>query len=193
MAALRSIFALELCMPLYPGSPLRAQLRDTIASAPAGSSYQQKWAMYRRLTDILWPQLGTAVRGCWDFFDDDDRARSDFEMWTRGMTTREGARRGPVPDYTPYRGQGLFATCTMAFQLMQGSPTERSMARHCEIPQGALWRRDTFAHVLGAVPSINFASVIADVSYVLPGTEDSWGLTLEDLAQDKFEYLRTIE
>jgi hypothetical protein len=96
------------------------------------------------------------------------------------------------------------AGCAACFVVVRGDDDEVQRSRGGDFvrstrsamsvdTQEALWRRDTFAHVLGGVPSINFASVIADVSYVLPGTEDSWGLTLEDLAHDKFEYLRTIE
>lgn len=188
----RSIFAYEICIPLQPGSPLRSQLRETIALAPPGVSYQGKWAMYRNLCDLLAPWVSIAVRGCWDFFDDDARAQKDFAMWTRGMTTREGARREPVPGYDPYRGEPLFLTCTMAFLLVQGSHTERQLKARCEVPEHALWRRDTFARLLECIPGINFSGVIADVAYVLPGTDDSWGLTAEDLTHQKFEYLRAI-
>ena len=39
---------------------------------------------------------------------------------------------------------------------------------------------------------VNFAFVKSDVFYLIPGDE-SWGLTMQDLQEEKFEYLRNIE
>jgi hypothetical protein len=39
---------------------------------------------------------------------------------------------------------------------------------------------------------INFASVKSDIMYLLP-RDDDWGLTVDDLAQEKFHYLRVLQ
>ena len=163
--------------------------------------------MYQRLGTLLWPEVPRFDRGCWDFFDDNDRARRDFEMWTAGMTTREGARSEPLahnafqatgtqegtpyPE-SPFLPEPRFMTVTMAFQLVQGSATEQRLRQVCTVRDDALWDRSTFATLLQNIGSINFASVIGDVAYVIPGTDDDYGLTAEDLRAEKFAYLRKI-
>src|SRR5690349_21271366 len=106
-----SIFALEVCVRLGPGSTLPADLRRLVVAQPAASSYQDKWSLYRTATDLLLANFDAIDRGCWDFFDDHARAERDYKMWCDGMLTEEGARKlpsrqGPVD---PYRagGQGF--------------------------------------------------------------------------------------
>jgi hypothetical protein len=188
----RSILAWEVCFSLQPESKLREQLRALVVESSAGMSLHGKWKMYRQLTDVLTPNMEVAVRGCWDFFDDDTRAVNDFDMWSKGMITREGVRAGPQTT-DAYRGEERFLTFTMAFLLMQGTPAERSLKERCAVPSNQLWQRRTFEKILLGVPALNFASVIADVSYVLPGREDTWALTRADLTDPKFAYLRKIE
>lgn len=188
----RSIFALELCVRLVPGSPLRGRLHELVARHPEHSTYDAKWALYQALAKELRGNLEHAERGCWDFFDDDARAEKDFAMWCNGMLTEEGARREPsgVPD--PYRGEPRFLTLTMALLLVQGSPSERAVRNLCHIPDGELWKRGTFARILDGLHVVNFASVIADVVYLIPGRDD-FGLTHADLAEEKFAYLRGLD
>ena len=82
-------------------------------------------------------------------------------------------------------------TVTMAFLIVQNSPTDLAMSTLCHIPESDLWKRATFARILNGMGALSFASVKSDVIYVIPG-DDGWGLTLEDLAESKFEYLRSI-
>ena len=38
---------------------------------------------------------------------------------------------------------------------------------------------------------VNFASGLSDVMYLLP-RDDDWGLTVDDLREEKFAYLRPV-
>ncbi len=49
--------------------------------------------------------------------------------------------------------------------------------------------RTGVAFVNGGV--VNFASVRSDIMYLIP-RDDDWGLTVADLSQPKFEYLRAL-
>jgi hypothetical protein len=187
----RSILAWEMCFPLEPGSTARATLREKVVQAPASMSMQAKWELYQELVFVAGPLIETASRGCWDFFDDDARAARDFDMWTQGMITREGVRSGPLPS-DPYRGERRFMTFTMAFLLVTGSATEQRVKAACAIPEADLWKRSSFAQVLSAIAQVNFAAVLGDVAYVLPGKDDEWALTAEDLQHPKFHYLREL-
>jgi hypothetical protein len=186
-----SIFAIELCAKLVPQSPLRAGLCDLVRNAPVGLSLHAKWQQYQRASQLVLESLHLVEKGCWDFFDDDARAKRDYRMWTDGMLTSEGARDAPSGLVDPYRGEPRYLTFTMAMLLVQQSPTERMMAQTCNIPEPYLWKRETFARILRGMNSISFASVKSDVMYLIP-RDDEWALTAQDLTAQKFAYLRQV-
>lgn len=188
---LTSIFALELCLKLIPGSPLRPALQQLILTHPERAGHGHRSLLYRHVTDALLTNLTLADRGCWDYFDDHERATNDFAMWTNGMLTEEGARKAPSGTPDPYRPEPRYMTFTMAMLFVQGSPTDLAVRRLCDIPQQALWNRSSFGRILQGLRAVSFASVVTDVLYLIPG-DDAWGLTLQDLAEPKFEYLRQI-
>jgi hypothetical protein len=68
-------------------------LRSAIVEQPQAMGFHHKWQLYQRASDALLAHLGLIELGCWDYFDDHDRAERDFQMWLRGMTTREGRDR----------------------------------------------------------------------------------------------------
>ena len=91
----------------------------------------------------------------------------------------------------PYRPEPRYMTFTMAMLLAQNSPADMAMRQLCNIPQPMLWNRSSFARILQGMRIVSFASVKSDVLYLIPG-DDAWGLTLQDLSEPKFEYLRPI-
>jgi hypothetical protein len=184
-----SIFAIELAMPL--DIALHSSLRNLVVDHPERAGYQDKWDLYRSAATQMIAHLAHAERGCWDYFDDNARALRDYDMWVRGMTTEEGARTEPSAAPDPYRGASTHMTLTMAFLIVANSPTDASIAALCNVPDADLWKRETFARILSGMGAISFASVKSDVIYVIPG-DDTWGLTLDDLAAAKFDYLRVI-
>lgn len=186
-----SIFALEICAPFEPVRGMHRDLREIVKRQATVNGFQQKWQVYRDAAAALHANVAHFVKGCWDFYDDDARALRDFEMWTNGMLTEEGARKSPAGPADPYRGENRYLTFTIALLLIQGTPTERTLAQRCTIPQEHLWRRDVFSHLLEGISYVNFASVKGDVMYLLPRDEE-WSLTDQDLGTKKFEYLRAL-
>ena len=184
-----SIFAFEVCAKLEPGGRLHSELRKLVTEAEPNPSLQQKWRFYKRAIDELQVALPLFERGCWDYFDDNTRALADYDQWVAGMVTEEGARAEPSGD-DPYRGSARYVTWTMAFLIVNDSPTDLAVRRLCDVPQDRLWHRDTFRRILWGL-SVNFASIKSDVSYLIP-RDVGWGLTLEDLAEPKFQYLRPL-
>lgn len=183
-----NILAIELCLRLEPGNTLREELKDLLVSHPTISAPGLKWELLQRVSDLLAKNEHLFEKGCWDFFDDDGRALRDYEMWTKGMTTEEGARK--QPSGRP-GAETRYMTFTIALLLAAGTPCARDVARLCNIPKPRLWEKDTFLKILGGLSRVNFAAVKSDVLYLIPGDE-SWGLTAEDLEHPKFEYLREI-
>ena len=185
----RSILALELC--LHFEASAHAQLQAIVRACGDRMSLQDKWMAYDQTARCLMANRHLWSRGCWDFFDDDTRARSDFNMWVHGMTSREGARTQPSGAADPYRGGARFMTITMAALLVTGSVSERRLAHVCEIAQPYLWHAATFERILQGLRHLSFASVEGSTIYVIPRDAD-YSLTQEDLGHPKFEYLRPI-
>ncbi|MBM4359187.1 MAG: hypothetical protein FJ096_13865 [Deltaproteobacteria bacterium] len=186
---MRTIFALELCLAL--DLELLRRLREVVVTPSESISYGEKWQRYSAAAGLLVAGQNLWYRGCWDYWDDDSKARTDFAMWVNGMLTREGSRRAPSGSPDPYRGDARFMTFTMATVMVSGSDCDFQMKRVCTIPQDRLWSRETFAQILRGVNFINFAAVVEDTMYLIPGASD-WGLTQEDLSHAKFEYLRQV-
>ncbi len=187
---LHSIFAMELCLKMDPG--LHSALAGILRNAGAFMNAQHKWAFYRDLRGALLQGLHLAEAGCWDFFDESGKAKTDYDMWCNGMITMEGARSVPAGGTDAYRGDPRFMTFTVAWYLQYGSASERGLSQSCNVPKPNLWRRDTFRHILNAMGHVSFASVHSDVAYLIP-REPDWSLTGGDLQLPKFHYLRRIE
>jgi hypothetical protein len=185
----RSILALEMCLHFDPN--VLAYLQGLVRSCGEKMSLQDKWAAYDQAARCLMGSRHLWARGCWDFFDDDTRARSDFNMWVHGMTSLEGARTQPSGTGDPYRGGARFMTFTMAVLLVTGSASERSLAHVCDIAEPYLWHAATFERILQGLRYLNFASVEGSTIYLIPRDPD-YALTQEDLGHPKFEYLRPI-
>lgn len=196
MAIQHAIFAMELCLPIVPGASTLGQFAHLVRSQPYQTSAEDKWRFYETLRHMLVAELPRARSGCWDFFDDDTRARNDFDMWSNGMITREGARTSPSgrPQGDPFRdaAQPRFMTVTLAWLLVQGMPSTQSLAATCTIQENMLWHRQSFERILSRLGRVQFSAVKGDVAYVIPG-DDEWGLTDEDLKHEKFHYLRPIQ
>jgi hypothetical protein len=186
-----NIFALELCLRLEPAGTLRGALHELIRDHPSASSPGQKWALLRSVTSLLLEHRHLFEKGCWDFFEDDGRARRDYEMWSNGLITEEGARAesSGIPGES---GDGIrYMTFTISLLLAGDSACARELSRVCDIPEAKLWERETFVRILHGLSRVSFSAVRSDVFYLIPGAE-TWGLTAEDLTQEKFDYLRPI-
>src|SRR5450432_4183043 len=120
-----SIFAMELCYRYDPA--LHSILKDHAASQPEALGHHEKWVAYRNCQSDLLANLDRVDRGCWDYFNDDERARKDFAMWLGGMTTDETARTTPSGAYDPYREEPRYMTFTMAFLILQDTPTDKAL------------------------------------------------------------------
>src|SRR5262245_53792955 len=111
-----------------------------------------KWQTLRRVSELLLEGEPLFEKGCWDFFDDDGRALRDYEMWTKGMTTEEGARKEPSGELG---GEPRYMTFTLALLIAAGTPCAREMAKICDIPESQLWRRSSFTRILRGLPRVS--------------------------------------
>lgn len=183
-----SIFAMELCLRLDPGGQLQQQLRAALPVQSMWLGVGAKWQHYRQVAQLLHANIHLAESGCWDYFDDPERALKDFEMWKNGMLTAEGAR----DDQRAFSAnEPRYITFTMAFLLIKDSPSDLTLRESCDVPAASLWNRAVFARLLRDFGQVSFASVFADVAYLIP-RDPPWALTAEDLTDPKFHYLRRL-
>jgi hypothetical protein len=185
-----SFFALELCMRLESRGHLRETLYQLVSSHPAVSPTAEKSRLLHRLSELLAENEELWERGCWEFFDDDGRARRDYESWVRGMTNEETARSSES-GYPEKYGEARYMTFTVSMLLVQGTPAERALARVCDTREDQLWRKETFRRIVHGLRDVDYSAVKSDTLYLIPG-DITWGLTLQDLGQSKFDYLRKI-
>lgn len=190
-----SVFALELAFPYDPSQPSsRQQLRDLIRQHPETATRRDRSLFYRAIGDLLLAELPAAGRGCWDYYDD-NLAIDKYDEWCGGLIKEEGVRQQPsiTGQQGAYRAasQIRYATFTVAFLMSRGSNVDRMFHNRCQMNEANLWRRDTFAHLIHAVRTMQFAFVQSDVVYMIPN-DDTFGLTADDLRADKFKYLREI-
>lgn len=184
-----SILAIEIAARTWYGDPFRRVLHELITTHPVASTPVQKRMLYHQAVQHVMANWNAVELGCWDFFDNHEKAVADYDMWCRGMLTAEGART--APSYDPSQQTPRYLTFTMAFLMVNGTPSERAMAERCNVQEESLWRRDVFSYIVQAVPSIDFEHVQSDVIYLIPA-QDEYALTPEDLGLPKFHYLRRL-
>ena len=187
---LHSYLAFEICAKFEPNGRLHTNLHGLLRNHPANATLQQKWQFYAAAAHEIATSFALVDRGCWDYYDDNERALADYDQWVNGMVTEEGARNQPSGG-DPYRGEPRYLTFTMAFLIVRDSPCDLAIRQLCEIPDDMLWHRTSFLRILGGMRMLNFASIKSDCAYLIP-RDNGWGLTQQDLAQSKFDYLRPI-
>lgn len=185
-----SVFTLEVCARLDLG-PLLGQLRPLLQRAPERASRDEAWQRHAAAAAVVLGSLHRVERGCWEYFDDDRVARSMFDDWCRPLLEHDVPRREPsTANYRVAAGPRYLAL-TFVYLLAAGSPSDLELRRTCNVPQTDLWQRLTFQRLLQAVQALSFASVKADAMYMVP-RDSEWGLTADDMATEKFQYLRVL-
>jgi hypothetical protein len=185
-----SVFTLEVCARIDLGS-LFDQLAPLLRNAPERLSRQAAWQRHGRAATIVLGALDKVERGCWEYFDDERTAMSMFEDWCRPLVERDLPRREPSGAITYRDTAPRYLALTFVYLLAYGSPSDLQLRRTCSVRNADLWGRPTFRRLLEAVRALSFASVKADAMYMVPRDHD-WALTAEDLAAERFRYLRVL-
>ena len=87
-----SIFSIEVAARLDPAPDLLHMLRARSRISPRRSGYQRNGCYKARAT--LLAHLGTLERGCWDYFDTDDKAEGLQDVARRH--DHRGGRAAPA-------------------------------------------------------------------------------------------------
>ncbi|HEY3819484.1 MAG TPA: hypothetical protein VGL81_20080 [Polyangiaceae bacterium] len=186
-----SVFTIEVCARFDTGPQLLDALRPLVQSAPEHVSRDEAWQRHAAAANMLLQHIDVVERGCWEYFDDEARAKWMFDDWTRPVLERKIPRQQPS-GAPGYRDAGArYLTFTMVYLLARDAPSDLELRRVCQIPEDQLWRKQTFRRLLQAVRTLSFGSVKADSMYLIPRDRD-WGFTHEDLASETYNYLRPL-
>lgn len=182
MAVGRSFFSVELCFSFSAAAPVHRQVQRILSRTLDDVPVREKWANHRAIADILLAHVNTAVRGCWEYMDDD----GDDRMWNDWLLPMKDRTRQPMGQY-----DGGYFTVTLMMQCKRGSPTDRTAQTAFRAAGSDLWTRDTFATMLQAIPGISFAGVVKDALYLMP-RDNNVGFTDDELRLPRMTYLRVL-
>jgi hypothetical protein len=186
-----SVFTLEVCARLDVAPQLLDVLRPIVAGAPERLSRDEAWGRHAAAAKILLGYGEMIERGCWEYFDEESTAMAMFDDWCRPVVDAVLPRTSPSGG--GYRDAGpRYLLFTVVYLLARDSPSDVQVRQACNIPEPQLWTKETFRRLLRAVQALSFASVKADAMYLAPRDRD-WGLTSEDLADETYAYLRTLQ
>jgi hypothetical protein len=182
-----SLFALQVFLPLPAADSLRHDLVETVRRMPDQSGFAAKNDAYAHITRLLHAHVGGFTFGVWDYFEDNDVAKREWQQWCEG--TEADAREAPAPD--PYRAGAAQMFVTLLLLMAHGKAADRMMCEACRMPEGTEWTRQTFGRLLAVLPQLNFATVSSDAIYVRPGVMGG-GVTAAELGEEHYQYLRKL-
>lgn len=182
-----SLFALQVFLPLPAADSLRADLVQAVRQMPDHSSFSAKNDAYAHIVRLLHAHVGGFQLGVWDYFEDNNVAKAEWDQWCEG--TEADAREAPAPD--PYRTGSLQMFVTILLLMAHGKAADRAMCAACAMPEGTEWTRQTFGRLLAVLPTLNFATVSSDAIYVRPGVMGG-GVSAAELGEEHYQYLRKL-
>ncbi len=186
-----SVFTIEVCARFDVGPQLLDALRPLVQTAPENVTRDEAWRRHAEAANLLLQHVDVIERGCWEYFDDEARAKWMFDDWTRPVLERQIPRQEASGE-PGYRDSGpRYLTFTMVYLLARDSPSDLALRPLCQIPDADLWQKATFRRLLQAVRTLSFGSVRADAMYLIPRDAD-WGFTQQDLASSTYDYLRPL-
>jgi hypothetical protein len=188
-----SVFTIEVCARVDASPRLQDELLPIVQNAPEQLSRDEAWERHANAAESILRYFDSVERGCWEYFDDETLAKAMFDEWCRPVLEQDVPRQGPSGGAS-YRDEAgpRYMTFTLVYLLAYGSPSDLEVRATCDIPERALWKRDSFRRLLGAVRMLSFASVKGDSMYLIP-RDRSWALTELDLEGPNFQYLRKLE
>lgn len=181
-----SLFALQIFLPLPDADTARFGLVDLVRTAPDRIDFQAKNDLYSRVARTLLPHTGNFVMGVWDYIEEDERAKSEFEQWCEG--TENDAEEAAPTD--AYRSGKLHMFVTMLFLMAHEKAADRMICEACRMPEGTEWQKKTFGQLVSVLPHLNFATISSDAIYVRPAA--SGGVTAQELQAEHYGYLRKL-
>ena len=189
------LFALQVLLQLQTTGQLRGQLHQIIKAGPPAANHQDTWNFWRMVSGALTGWWNQFEYGVWDYFEDPAKSQREFDGWCKGTVAdaqeaMDENKGQPMHPYRPATGD-RFMFVTMLFMLHPGSRSDRMVCDLCRIPEQTMWTKATFSRLINAMPHLHFPSVRSHAIYVRPGIDEA-GVSREELAEEKYKYLRKL-
>ena len=123
-----SVFTIEVCARFDVGPQLLDALRPLVQTAPENVTRDEAWRRHVEAANLLLQHVDVIERGCWEYFDDEARAKWMFDDWTRPVLERDIPRQEASGE-PGYRDSGpRYLTFTMVYLLARDSPSDLGAA-----------------------------------------------------------------
>lgn len=186
----KSLFALQVFLPLEPDARLRHRLHQRVRQAPGAATSAETQRLYSALVGELTPASDRFLRGTWDYTNLGSQAQLEYDAWCKGTPNDAQERLADAQAGVARAGRRTFFV-TLLVLMRRGGRADLFMEERTTMRPERLWRRDTFVRLLDAVAHLDFASVIGDSVFVCPGA-DELGLTDDELASELYAHLHDI-
>lgn len=189
-----TFFGIQVAVKAFFKDDFRSRLHATVARAAAEQRLNEKRTFWKQVTAVLNEAMPVFERGYWDLVRE-DRAEEEFETWCseiEGSIATETEELGSAPDeVNRLSAERSYVLCTMAFLIERGSNSDLTLGEVCDLPESAYFTRATFARLIAAIPTLNFANVQSDAVYIVPGNETD-GLSSDNLEGEGYAYLKPL-
>lgn len=189
-----SFFGVQVVVKAFFNDRLRQQLHEIIAGSQDEQTLFEKRAFWKRLCAVLNDAMPVFEMGYWDLIRG-GRAQEEFETWCseiEGALATEKEELGAAADeFNRLSANKDYIIVTAAVLIDEGSNSDLTVGERCDLPESDYWTRQTFSRLIGTFPLLNFANVLADAVYLIPGSEQD-GLSSDDLHGEGYEYLKPL-
>lgn len=182
---------LQIAIKCFGEDTLRAHFARVLEDARLGDeNVQEKRSFLKRLVALLDESELFWSYGYWDYLDDAEAARQEFNSWVDeiegSLATEREELGGDVDNLRRTSHRKDYVVVTLLFLL--DTPYEPAAAIANE---DDFFLKETFVTLVRGLVSIDPNTIQADGAYIVPGSADD-GLSEDDLYSPGWEYLRML-
>lgn len=176
-----TFFGIQVALKLTNPHPLRKELSEAVLEHTKASSIMDQRLLWSKIGRKL-ANVGDAIEyGCWDLVT--KNAQEEYEDWASSL---EAMAAWPEEDFGV---DGDHLLVTVIALVIKGSNADQTLGTLCDIPKSKWHTLAAYRKLLGAMPQLNFFSVIGNGLYVAPRPDLS-GFSKDILSGEGFEYLK---
>lgn len=187
-----TFFGLQIAVQAPLGSHLRAELGRLVSRSGERETFRSKRSFWTQVSDLVRRSERDYAFGHWDLIRGED-GLTEFKSWTSEIEARVTTCSDPAAPIDTHHAwlESRHILLTSVFLVERYSNSDNTLGERCDIAESEYFTRATFVHLLGSLPRLNFASVLSDAIYVVPGTH-AVGLSTLELKGEGYEYLRPL-
>ena len=176
-----TFFGIQVALKLSNSDPLRKELSEAVLEHSKASSIMDQRLLWSKIGRKLANASDAIEYGCWDLVT--KKAPEEYEDWA---STLEAMAAWPEEHFGV---EGDHLLVSVIALVIKGSNADQTLGTLCDIPKSKWHSLLAYKKLLGAMPQLNFFSVIGNGLYVAP-RPDSPGFSMDVLSGEGFEHLK---